>query len=61
MEPKPQMIGVVIRADGTVPFDDDCHPHVRGQILAHLADLGHTVAPIEGTKHVRIVGYKKPE
>jgi len=58
-EPKKQLIGVIIRADGTVPFDDDCHPDIRAHILAHLADHGHTVEPVEGTRHVKIKGWKQ--
>lgn len=51
-------VGIVIRADGTVPFDDDCSSDVRAHILAHLADKGHTVEPVHGTRHVRIKGWK---
>lgn len=69
-----QLIGVVIRADGTVPFDEipadtpEEHrgrierdrAHVRAEIMAYLIDQGHTVEPIEGTKHVRIRNWKPP-
>jgi len=54
-------VGIVIRADGTVPFDDDPSEeaaHIRAHILAHLADKGHTVEPIHGTRHVRIKDWK---
>lgn len=60
MDQHTQMVGVVIRADGTVPFDEGCHPSVRAAILAHLADQGHTVSPVHGTKHVRIHNWKPP-
>ncbi len=54
MIPDKSMVGVVIRADGTVPFDDDCPDHVRSHILAHLTDVGHTFSKVEDTKHVRL-------
>lgn len=47
-------IGVVVRKDGTVPFDEDVPPHVRDTVLKHLADRGHTVEPVAGTRHYRI-------
>lgn len=58
MEPKKALVGVVIRADGTVPFDDDCHPDVRAAIMVHLADNGHTIEPVKGTRHVKIKDWK---
>ena len=58
MQPKVAMVGIIIRKDGTVPFDDDVHPDVRAHILSHLSSQGHTIAPMHGTKHVRIVDYK---
>ncbi len=33
--------GIVIRADGTVPFDADLHPDHKAAILSHLRDSGH--------------------
>jgi hypothetical protein len=57
-DPNSQLVGIVIKADGRVPFDHNCHPEVRKEILAHLADNGHTLEPVEGTNHVRIVGWK---
>lgn len=60
MEPKKSLVGIVIRADGTVPFDDDCHPHVRAQILQHLTDQGHIYHPVKGTKNIKIQNWKKP-
>jgi len=49
-----QFVGVVIRKDGTVPFDAGCHPAVRDHILAHLKAQGHELEAIEGTNHVKI-------
>lgn len=37
--------GVVIRADGTVPFDDDLHPDHKNAIVTHLIAMGHTLEP----------------
>jgi len=59
MEPKKQIHALVIRKDGTVPFDDDVPEDHRAHYLAFLADNGHTVEPIEGTRHVRIKGWKQ--
>lgn len=57
-DPQTQLVGIVVKADGTVPFDAHVHPEVRAHILAHLANQGHTIEPIEGTPHIRIKGWK---
>lgn len=54
------LTGVVIKADGTVPFDSGCHPAVRAEILAYLTDQGHSYDPIPGTPHIKIRNWKKP-
>lgn len=59
-DPQKQMVGIVIRADGTVPFDDDVPHHIRAQMLAHLTDLGHSLEPIHGTRHVKIKHWTPP-
>lgn len=38
-------IGIVIRPDGTVPFDEDVHPISKERILGALAAAGMTVGP----------------
>lgn len=43
MIPHEQRIGMVIRTDGTVPFDADCHPEVKAAIIATLTAQGHTL------------------
>lgn len=48
------LLGVVIRRDGTVPFDDGCHADVRRACLDHLREQGYVFEDIPGTKHVRI-------
>jgi hypothetical protein len=54
-------LGIVIKADGKVPFDPDLHPDHRRAIIGHLSDLGHTLEPAEDGSHVRIVsGPLKP-
>lgn len=58
MTDRTAMVGVIIRADGTVPFDDDCHPHVREAILKHLDAKGHKVIITDGI--VKIHGWKPP-
>lgn len=60
-EPAKAMVGVVIRKDGTVPFDDDVHPEVRAAILEHLEKEGHKVSDVKGTAHVKIKGWKPPK
>jgi hypothetical protein len=57
-EPKKQLTVIVIRADGTVPFDDDYHLDVRANALTWLMDQGHTVSPIHGTKHLKVHDWK---
>lgn len=53
---QPTGTGVVIKADGTVPFDEDCHPLVKGEICAWLTAIGHTfTAHPEG--HLQIHDY----
>lgn len=58
-------VGIVIRKDGTVPFDDDCDPAVREAIVQYLVDSGHHIeafdAPGKKHKHLRIkAGPLKP-
>jgi hypothetical protein len=54
--------GIVIRADGSVPFDDDVHPDHRAHMIAHLVGLGHHVEPHRHAKgHFFIKNWKKPE
>lgn len=36
-------VGVVVRKDGTVPFDDGVHPAVKAEIIRHLNAKGHTL------------------
>lgn len=47
-------IGVVVRPDGSVPFDADVHPTVKKAILQHLVDTGHHIEPIAGTPHYKL-------
>lgn len=54
---QPQLTGIVIKADGSVPFDEGHDPEVRKQIIAHLIDRGMDVERIEGTPHLRIKGW----
>ena len=50
-------VAVVVRADGTVPFDAGVDPAVKDHIIRHLIDRGHSVAPIEGTDHYKVAGW----
>lgn len=53
-----QMVGIVIRKDGTVPFDEGFVPAVRDHIAQHLQAQGHYVDSVPGTPHLRIRDYK---
>jgi len=46
-----QQLGIVIRADGTVPIDDG-HPH-RLVILQALDSMGHDLEHEDGCSHSR--------
>lgn len=46
IEPKKQLTGIVIRPDGTVPFDDNVHPDVRAHALLWCMEQGYTVSPM---------------
>jgi hypothetical protein len=59
MDPKKIVVGIVIRADGTVPFDDDVPEANKAATLKHLIDEGHSVAPVEGTNHYKIAVWPK--
>ena len=38
-----QHVGIVIRKDGTVPFDADLDPAIKTHILGHLVETGHVL------------------
>ena len=38
-----QHVGIVVRKDGTVPFDADLDPAVKTHIIGHLIETGHTL------------------
>lgn len=50
-DPKPTLVGIVIKSDGRVPFDEGVHPEVRKHILAHLRDKGHELEHPPGCDH----------
>ena len=53
-------VGIVIRKDGTVPFDDCTHggpcdcAAIRSHIRDHLEATGHVVASVPGTQHFKL-------
>jgi hypothetical protein len=53
-----QHFAVVIRADGSVPFDNDVHPDHRKTILGHLVAAGHNVQVNQDTQEVTIQNYQ---
>lgn len=60
MEPKKVAVGVVIRPDGTVPFDEPHDPEVRRHILEHLVAQGHQVSAIGKGPHLKIHNWVPP-
>jgi hypothetical protein len=61
MMEKKEGLATVIRADGTVPFDDDVSEGHRALHLAHLVQSGHHVEPHRHHKgHFFIKNWKKP-
>lgn len=48
-------IAIVIRPDGTVPFDADLDPAHKRTILGHLIEMGHTVQHAEDGSHVLLL------
>lgn len=58
-DPGKQITGLVIRADGTIPFDPGCHPQVRANALLWCIDNGHTVGPHpDNPNHLMIRNWK---
>lgn len=47
-------LSIVIRSDGTVPFDADLHPDHKRAMIGHLVETGHTLHHAEDGSHVRI-------
>lgn len=56
-----QQFGIVIRADGTVPFDAEVSEEHKVAILGHLVNTGHILDKCPVTGHHRIAsGPLKP-
>ena len=36
-------LGIVIRANGTIPFDEGFHPEHQALVLGHLLSTGHVL------------------
>ncbi len=51
--------GLVIRADGTVPFDDELHADHKHAMIGHLVAQGHSVKMDEDGA-VRIENWTPP-
>ena len=58
-DPVPSLTGIVIRADGTIPFEPGTHPEVRANALLWCMEKGHTVSPLDGG-HLKIHNWKAP-
>jgi hypothetical protein len=48
---------IVVRADGTVPFDDDLHPDHKAWMIGQLVEAGHSVQVDPDTGLVKIQNY----
>ncbi len=38
-----QQYAIIIRADGTIPFDDDVSEEHKTAMLGHLTQMGHVI------------------
>ena len=48
---------IVVRRDGTVPFDDDLHPDHKAWMIGQLVEAGHNVKVGEnGTVQIQNYG-----
>jgi hypothetical protein len=48
-------IGIVIRADNTVPFDAGLDPAVKTHIIGHLVETGHLLEHAHDGSHVKLL------
>lgn len=53
-EPLKKLTGIIVKADGTVPFDKDADPAVKTAALAWMAEHGHDFESVPGTPHLKI-------
>lgn len=60
MEPTQQHFAVVIKADGSIPFESDVHPAHKAAMLGHLTMQGHAVKRRDDGSYF-IEGWKKPK
>lgn len=54
-------LGVVIKRDGTVPFDEGLHPEHQAQILGYLLLEGHQLEKHPDTGLWKIANYTPPD
>lgn len=49
------MVGIVVKADGSVPFDEGVNPQVKTHILGFLVEQGHElfIHPTTGLHTIR--------
>jgi len=52
-----QWVGTVIRADGTVPFDDGVDEDIKAHILLDLVNKGYTLQLKENGKDYQITNW----
>lgn len=57
MEQTKQLYGIVVRADGTVPFDEGVDPATKADMLLYLISQGYQVSPIKDTNHVQLTDF----
>lgn len=58
MDPKPQMLGIIIRKDGTVPIDTEVLEHHRAAYRRWIEERGHEYEEVSGSRHFRIKNWK---
>jgi hypothetical protein len=49
-----KLTGIVIKADGTVPFDKDVDPAVKHAAIDWMQANGHDFENVPGTPHLKI-------
>lgn len=54
-------LGIVIRADGTIPFDEGFHPDHQELVLGHLLQEGHDLVKDPETGGWKIANWTPPD
>ena len=49
-----QKVGIVIKADGIVPFDADLPKDIKTHLIGHLIETGHTLEHAPDGSYVKL-------